>query len=95
MHMGHYAATNIYQQLLLASKPDHKPEWKEIAEFPAMIALAVGKQAVIYSPDSGTTWGEDGMKIMFGEDLGWTICWNHLGLGKEIVEVAEMRKEEL
>jgi len=37
-----------------------------------MIALAVGKKAVLYGPAEGTTWGEDKMEMMFGEDLGWT-----------------------
>lgn len=51
-----------------------------------MIVLVVGKQAVLYRQEVGTTWGEVDMKIMFGDDLGWTICWNYMGLGKEVVE---------
>lgn len=86
MHMGHFAGMNIYQQLLLARDAKHVPRWKEIQEFPATIALAVGKQAVVYSPNSGTTWGEDSMKAYFGDDLGWSICWNWMGLGKEVEE---------
>ncbi len=86
MHMGHLAGTNIHQQLLAARDPKYEPQWKEIQEFPPVIALAVGKQAVMYGAADGTTWGEDAMKMMFGDDLGWTICWNYLGLGKEAEE---------
>lgn len=68
--MGNYAAINIYQQLL--EKTGKKPEFVALNEYPAMIALAVGKQAVLYGPDEGTTWGRDKMEMMFGEDLGWT-----------------------
>ncbi|RDW78292.1 FAD protein [Coleophoma crateriformis] len=78
-HMGSYAAINIHQQLL--EKMGVKPNFVALDEYPAMIALAVGKQAVLYGPDDGTTWGRDKMEMMFGEDLGWTICWNYMKLG--------------
>jgi hypothetical protein len=35
-----------------------------------MIALAMGKKAVLYGPQEGTTWGEAQMEQMFGEDWG-------------------------
>jgi hypothetical protein len=86
MAMGHVAAVNIHQQLLHSRDQSHTPKYSEFPEVPPMIALAVGKQAVLYGQEEGTTWGEDNMKMMFGEDLGWTICWNYLGLGKEFEE---------
>lgn len=80
MAMGHIAATNVYQQLLKA-KFGTEPKFAEFPEVPPMIALAVGKQAVLYGEKEGTTWGEDKMQTMFGSDLGWSICWNYLRLG--------------
>ncbi|CZR68822.1 related to pyridine nucleotide-disulphide oxidoreductase AMID-like [Phialocephala subalpina] len=80
MAMGHIAATNVYQQLL-QKKFGSEPKFAEFPEVPPMIALAVGKQAVLYGEKEGTTWGEDKMDMMFGSDLGWSICWNYLRLG--------------
>ncbi|OCL04401.1 hypothetical protein AOQ84DRAFT_400144 [Glonium stellatum] len=81
MHMGYYAAMNIYQQIL-----SHAfgiiPKFMELQEIPPMIGLAVGKKAVCYSPTSGTSSGEDLMELMFGDDLGYSICWNHLQLSE-------------
>lgn len=37
-----------------------------------MMGLAVGKKAASYSPQTGTTSGEDVMKMFFGDDLGFT-----------------------
>lgn len=37
-----------------------------------MMALAVGKKAVSYSPQAGTKSGEDVLKACFGDDLGFT-----------------------
>ena len=71
MHMGHIAALNIYQQLL-SNQTGCIPKFTEIAAFPAMIALAVGSKAVVYSPTKGTVSGEEQMKLYFGEDLGLT-----------------------
>ncbi|KAK3320356.1 hypothetical protein B0T19DRAFT_286281 [Cercophora scortea] len=80
MHMGYCAANNIYQ-LIRQRRDGTTPVWAELAEIPPMIGLAVGKKAVAYWPQAGTTSGEDVMKAFFGDDLGFTICWNHLGLG--------------
>ncbi|KAK3939180.1 hypothetical protein QBC46DRAFT_388427 [Diplogelasinospora grovesii] len=89
MHMGYYAANNIHQRMLQKVVPDHqKPADLELAEIPPMIGLAVGKKAVSYWPQSGTASGEDVMKAFFGDDLGFTICWNHLRLGGYDVKAA-------
>jgi len=69
--MGHYAAINIHQQML-ANTTGSVPKFSEIAEYQPMIALAVGNKAVGYSPDAGTTSGEALMKMMFGDDLGFS-----------------------
>lgn len=71
MYMGHNAAVNIHQQL--RQKHFGKvPKFIEIPEVPPMIALAVGNKAVLYGSEDGTTWGEDKMEMMFGNDLGFT-----------------------
>jgi len=71
MHMGHVAAVNIHQQLL-SKEIGCMPKFTEIPPFPDMIALAVGNEAVVYSPADGTASGEDQMKLFFGDDLGRT-----------------------
>ncbi|KAK1753394.1 apoptosis-inducing factor 2 [Echria macrotheca] len=86
MHMGYLAAHNIHQRMLYrlggAEQSRETPVDLTLDEIPPMIGLAVGKKAVAYWPEAGTTSGEDVMKLFFGEDLGFTICWNHLGLGR-------------
>ncbi|KAK4162359.1 hypothetical protein QBC43DRAFT_215319 [Cladorrhinum sp. PSN259] len=80
MHMGYYAANNVHQRMIEV-RTGKKPAFLQLDEIPPMIGLAVGKNAVSYWPQSGTSYGEDVMKLFFGNDLGFTICWNHLGLG--------------
>ncbi|KAK3989745.1 hypothetical protein QBC44DRAFT_240911 [Cladorrhinum sp. PSN332] len=80
MHMGYFAANNVHQRILEA-RTGKKPTFLQLDEIPPMIGLAVGKSAVSYWPQSGMSHGEDVMKLFFGDDLGFTICWNHLGLG--------------
>ena len=68
--MGTRAANNIFQQMLFQMYGQEP----EILPWPAMepmIALAVGKQAVVYDPVGGTRCSEEQMKIFFGEDLGF------------------------
>lgn len=113
MHMGHYAAYNIHQQLLHPQTPsspandsantttsgnssrrssidtDSKPRFMSLAEHPPVIGLAVGRTAITYSPADGVTSGEDVEKLMFGGDLGWSICWNYLKLGEACPPPAE------
>jgi hypothetical protein len=47
-----------------------------------MIGLALGNTAISYSPTEGIKWGKDVMQQMFGNDLGWSICWNYMRLGE-------------
>ncbi|KIX08832.1 uncharacterized protein Z518_03489 [Rhinocladiella mackenziei CBS 650.93] len=82
MHMGQYAAQNIHQ-LMLKQVQGTKPKFMELDEIPPMIGIAIGKQAVAYYPGDGTTFGEDMMQKLFGDDLGNMICWNYMQLGKE------------
>ncbi|KAL8350006.1 hypothetical protein RB598_005376 [Gaeumannomyces tritici] len=82
MHMGFCAATNMHQ-VMLQQLTGQAPKFIELAEFPPMIGLAVGKKAMSYGPDAGVNSGEDVMEMFFGDDLGFSICWNYLRLGGE------------
>ena len=68
--MGTRAADNIFQQMLFdlhGIQPKITP-WPEVQP---MIALAVGKKAVVCDPVGGIRCSEEQMKIFFGEDLGF------------------------
>ncbi|KAH7370189.1 hypothetical protein BKA65DRAFT_602676 [Rhexocercosporidium sp. MPI-PUGE-AT-0058] len=82
MAMGHVAAANIHKGIL-QTRFGTEPVFVEFPEVPPMIALAVGKKAVCYGPESGTTSGEEDFQRMFRDDLGWSICWNYMQLGVE------------
>ncbi|TAQ90088.1 hypothetical protein B7494_g1607 [Chlorociboria aeruginascens] len=69
MAMGHNAAINIHQRMV-EKMTGKEPNFVEFPEVPPMIALAIGKQAVLYGPEGDTTSGEDAMEMMFGNDLG-------------------------
>jgi hypothetical protein len=75
MAMGHNAAFNIHQQLLEA-QTGKKAELIEFLEVPPMIALAVGKKAISYSPNAGTEEGAEVMRNFFGDDLGLKSKWS-------------------
>jgi hypothetical protein len=75
MAMGHNAAFNIHQQLLEA-RTGKKAEFIELPELPPMIALAVGKKAISYSPNAGTEEGAEVMRNFFGDDLGLKSKWS-------------------
>ncbi|KAJ5552039.1 FAD-dependent pyridine nucleotide-disulfide oxidoreductase [Penicillium sp. DV-2018c] len=81
MHMGHYAAMNIYQHML-AECTGAKPQYQTLQPFPSVMGLAVGRKAISYTPDDGTREGEDLMESLFGKDMGHTICWNYMRLGE-------------
>jgi hypothetical protein len=75
MHMGYFAANNIYQRMMLQAQNTEearKTMVLELDEISPMIGLAVGKKAVSYWPEGGVTSGEDVMKLFFGDDLGFT-----------------------
>ncbi|OAA44322.1 Pyridine nucleotide-disulfide oxidoreductase, NAD-binding domain protein [Metarhizium rileyi] len=79
MHSGHYAAQNIHK-LILKQHTGQEPVFMEFEEVPPMIGLAVGAKAVASGPD-GTVYGEGTMQAYFKDDLGFTICWDWMGLG--------------
>ncbi|KAG9631179.1 FAD/NAD(P)-binding domain-containing protein, partial [Aureobasidium melanogenum] len=83
MHMGHYCAINIHQDML-KHRYGQTPVYKELSEFPNIMGLAVGKKAVIFDTTTGTASGEDLMASYFGEDLANSICWNYMKLGSAV-----------
>lgn len=70
MHMGYFAASNIHQ-LMKEKMLGTPPVFLELNEIPPMIGLAVGKKAVAYWEEEGTTSGTEVMKTFFGDDLGF------------------------
>ncbi|PPQ79382.1 hypothetical protein CVT25_002652 [Psilocybe cyanescens] len=85
MWMGCLAARNIHQRMLVERGEKKKEDIKdsELDPIPPMMALAVGNEAVGYSAAEGVTVGEEVRKMMFGDDLGWSICWNYMKLGEK------------
>jgi hypothetical protein len=68
MHMGHYCAINMHQDML-KHRYGQMPNYKELSKFPNVMGLAVGKKAVVYDSTNGTASGEELMKSYFGDDL--------------------------
>lgn len=68
MHMGHYVAINIHQDML-KHRHGQMPTYKELSHFPNIMGLAVGKKAVVFDSTNGTASGEDQMAAYFGNDL--------------------------
>ncbi|KAJ9150414.1 Apoptosis-inducing factor 2 [Pleurostoma richardsiae] len=80
MHEGYLAAVNAHklmQQRLYGTEP----AFQELKPIPPMIGLAVGKDALSYGPGEGVQSGARVAEIFFGDDLGFSICWNYLQLG--------------
>lgn len=81
MAMGHRAAETVHKQIL-NDRANVGLKIEPWPEMPPMIALAVGKKAVVYDPTAGCRYGEDQMKIFFDDDLGFKGCWNHLSMSE-------------
>lgn len=85
MWMGYLAAHNIFQRILVA-RGELKAEEvqdKKLDPIPPMMGLAVGNEAVEYREGQPVRAGEDVRKYLFGDDLGWSICWNYMKLGEK------------
>ena len=70
MAMGYHAAFNIHQKLL-SQHTGEEAKPMLFPEVPPMIAIAVGKKAIMLSPVDGTTHGEAVLEMMFRDDLGF------------------------
>ncbi|KAL5612612.1 hypothetical protein BROUX41_004293 [Berkeleyomyces rouxiae] len=81
MHMGYHTAYNVHQSILGELVAGYKPEFNNLNEFPPVIGLAVGKKALATGGLDDVKIGEDVMQMYFREDLGFTICWDYMGLG--------------
>ncbi|KAL2268225.1 hypothetical protein VTJ83DRAFT_3071 [Remersonia thermophila] len=90
MHMGYYAAHNIHQHMKAVAAAargiEEDPEDKQLDEILPAMGIALGKKAVGYWKEAGVVSGEKEMKDFFGDDLGFSICWNHLKLGEDGIE---------
>lgn len=95
MHHGHYAAYNIHQHVLSTRGVlgEEGPKYQELADFGANIGLAVGRQAIGYSEQTGIMRGEETLGYLFGDDLGFKYCWDYLRLGEETRDADEGEDE--
>lgn len=95
MHMGSYAAHNIHAHILSAiattssssstrSSTTDTPAYKSLTPHPPMIGLALGITGIAHSPTEGTSSGPEVLKMMFQDDLGFSICWNYMKLGEKL-----------
>ncbi|KAL2886575.1 hypothetical protein HOO65_060405 [Ceratocystis lukuohia] len=89
MHMGYHAAYNVHQSILADIFPDYKPEFNNLDEFPPVIGLAVGKKALATGGPDDVKFGEDVMEMYFRDDLGFSICWDYMGLGGRVTKNKE------
>ncbi|PYH49417.1 putative pyridine nucleotide-disulfide oxidoreductase AMID-like [Aspergillus saccharolyticus JOP 1030-1] len=81
IHKGHYAGTNLHQ-LMLAQALNAKPEFVTLTPHPPVMAIALGKTAVAYDSEGGLQDGEETYATMFGDDMGFSICWNYMKLSE-------------
>lgn len=81
MAMGHRAAINIQKQIFadIQGIPAHFEPWPAT---PPMIALAIGKKAMVYDPAGGVRCSEEQMKVFFGDDLAFKQLYSHLKLSE-------------
>ncbi|KAF9885900.1 hypothetical protein FE257_012280 [Aspergillus nanangensis] len=81
MHMGYYAANNVHQ-LILSESLNVKPDFLHLADAPPVIGLALGDNAVSYTSADRTQHGKHLLELMFGDDMGHSICWNYMRLSE-------------
>lgn len=85
MWMGCLAARNVHQRMLVLKGEKRMGDVKdaELVEIEPMMALSVAEEGVGYSKAQGVSKGREVREMMFGDDLGWGICWNYMKLGEE------------
>ena len=91
MFMGFHAAHNIHQRLLQTRTPTEstEPEMKIFPVVPPMIAIAIGKTAIMFGPTDGITSGKDVLEMMFRDDLGYASKCCHINI---VLARSEMRR---
>lgn len=73
MFMGQIAAANVYSNILASEDAALGNQQSEYPEYPAMMGLAVGTQAIGYGgPGTNVEFGKKTMEDLFGPDLAWT-----------------------
>ncbi|KAK8251051.1 hypothetical protein HDK77DRAFT_507518 [Phyllosticta capitalensis] len=88
VHSEHLEHNEPFEVVADPESPDHFDAGSQklpsspavYPEVPPTMALAVGKQAIIYQPHAGVNWGEEQCAEIFGTDLGWTNSLRYLGL---------------
>lgn len=83
MHEGHHAAYNMHQHMLADQGLISKPVYKEMANHGPSIGLALGKEAIGYSSETGIMAGEETLGDLFGDDLALRYCYDHMGLDRK------------
>lgn len=69
LYEGKIAAANVHQ--IMQQELDGKePDFTQLAEFPPMIGLAVGKNGISYGTE-GMNYGPQVMQLFFEDDLGF------------------------
>ncbi|KAL5359949.1 hypothetical protein BJX96DRAFT_174834 [Aspergillus floccosus] len=81
IHMGYHAGHNVHQ-LMLSECLQSEPQLLKLQDSPAVIGLAVGHNAVSYSSPEGTQHGRHMLDMLFGNDMGYSICWNYMRLSE-------------
>ncbi|ERT03036.1 apoptosis-inducing factor (AIF)-like mitochondrion-associated inducer of death 1 [Sporothrix schenckii 1099-18] len=80
MHMGYYMARNAHERMreLVFGAP---PQYQTLKPVPAMIAIALGHNALAFQTGGELQFGKDVADRYFAEDVGFEICWKIMGLG--------------
>jgi hypothetical protein len=68
MYHGYYVALNLWWQIMFDSF-EPNPIFMEWSPGPDMMGVAVGKEAVVFTPDDGVTFGEDVLLKPLSTDL--------------------------
>src|SRR5689334_1828700 len=67
-HSTHSTSTTAEQTTYKTTTTSGEPEFKLFPEVPPMIAIAIGKTAIMLSPTDGTTSGPSVLEMMFRDD---------------------------
>lgn len=81
MYMGVTTSCNIFSNILNSEDGVLAYEQLEHPETKPMMALGVGRQAILYRPGTEVSHGEQTLIDCFGHDLGWTSKFHVIWYG--------------
>ena len=82
--MGQVAAVNIWANILNSEDETLKLGHVELPDWPNVMGLAVGKQALGYGgPGTEVTYGTQTLAEIFGDDLAWSSEFLESGCTRE------------